>query len=95
MSAPLRLTGSSINSTAVSISWDPLPIVDQNGVVRIYDVIVREENGKIIQICSKNTSAVVTALHPDYNYSISVAAFTIQAGPFSNELILRTAEDSK
>ena len=69
--------------------------MDQNGVIRIYNIIVTEETGKVIEICSEDTSEVITALHPDYNYSISVAAFTIQNGPFSSQLILRTPEDSK
>ena len=79
---------------SVSVSWQPPPVAEQNGIIRIYNIsVTEEETGNVIELCTEKTSTVITNLHPDYNYSISVAAFTVQTGPFSSSISLKTHED--
>lgn len=44
---------------------------------------------------SSTLDIVLTNLHPYYTYIISVAAYTITAGPFSDPVSVTTVQDSK
>ena len=80
----------------MTLSWNPPETSQQNGVIRSYIVIVREEEtGRNFSVNSTNTELRIGNLHPFYTYHFTVAAVTISQGPFTNEYVLQILEDGK
>ena len=80
----------------MTLSWNPPEASQQNGVIRSYIAIVREEEtGRNFSVKSTNTELRIGNLHPFYTYRFAVAAVTISQGPFTNEYVLQTLEDGK
>ena len=74
--------------------WDELPSEDKNGIIRYYLVNVTETNtGHHYQTTSTTTDIALSNLHPYYTYSITVAAYTIEEGPFSTPVSFTTLQD--
>ena len=95
-SAPANVMVTSISSTGFLLSWIDPPPEHHNGVIRNYSIIVRELNtGHSIQLVSHTTHQSFDSLHPNYNYSIQIAAVTVVAGPYSPEYYVTTLSDSK
>ena len=87
-----------INSTAILISWDPPPFLDQNGDIIGYELMITNQNrtnsSAIIVNVTNTTSYVATMLREFEVYSIEIAARTsVGLGPFSDPLSNRTSED--
>ena len=51
------------------------------------------ETGNQIEIAATLTSITLSSLHPYYVYECSVSAYTVAAGPYSEIITIRTAED--
>ena len=51
------------------------------------------ESGERQQLLSQSGALEITSLHPHYSYEVSVAAFTVDLGPFSQHIVLQTLED--
>ena len=80
----------------MTLSWNPPGTSQQNGVIRSYIVIVKEEEtGRSFSVNSTNTELSIGNLHPFYTYHFTVAAVTISQGPFTNVYVLQTLEDGK
>ena len=66
-----------ISSTSIQVTWDIVPLVDQNGVIAMYEVLyVPLETfdgaiGSLIVIVTERT-AILTDLLEYVNYTISV-----------------------
>lgn len=76
--------------------WESPPEEDINGVLRQFVIRVLEhETGRIITNTSSYEQITLLELHPHYTYSVSVAAETINTGPFSNNITIQLAEDGK
>ena len=87
-----------MDSTAIELSWQPLPVDMANGIIRQYsiDYYISETRENVYKLLADNsTSTVVTDLHPYYTYSFKVAAVTIAAGPQSTAVTARTLESGK
>ena len=86
------------------MSWDPVPTVDQNGVIThhvVYYLAVKSgyreesEQTKIVD-GSEGTTTVLTALEEHVKYHITVAAVTSAGeGPRSSVTFVRTNQASK
>ena len=78
-----------VNSTSIVISWSPpLPHL-QNGIIQYYIIVIHENNTNttISSIVHNATNTnVITAvnLHPYYKYTVSVAAYTVDLGPYQS-----------
>ena len=95
--SPNNVTGQTFNSTAVQVSWDPPYIHLQNGVITSYSITLLEISTNTTQFFSQNplyTTLIISGLHPYYDYSISVAAYTVALGPASVTTV-RTLQDGK
>ena len=96
-SAPLGLTGDSLNSTAIFLEWKPPTHRKRNGLitsytVRIQDVFTNNSNILLHSILH----LIVPSLHPFHQYTFDVAANTsVGRGPFSTPITIRTLEDGK
>ena len=85
-----------IDSTGVTLNWNPPPMANINGVVRHYIITATEANtGDEYEWDSVTTSIEIHSLHPFYIYHFQVAAFTVGLGPFSREINLQTLQDGE
>ena len=87
-----------INATAILISWNPPPFLDQNGDIIGYQLMVTNQNrtnsSAIIYNVTNITSYVATMLEEFVVYSIEIAARTLVGfGPFSDPVSNLTLED--
>ena len=93
-SAPANVAAVTVSSTVIQVSWDPLAYEDRNGIIRHYTVQVNEQQtGLTILTNSTTESHSLSHLHPAYTYIISVAAVTVERGPFSSTITATTEED--
>ena len=93
-SVPMNIESSTVTSTMVEISWDPLPSEDENGIVRHYLINVTEiQTGKTFQTTSSDESTMLSNLHPAYEYTFRIAAYTIGSGSYSTVFTITTLED--
>ena len=87
-----------INSTAISISWNPPPFLDQNGDITGYQLMITNQNrtnsSAVVYNIFNITSYVATMLEEFEVYSIEIAARTIVGlGPFSVPVNNQALED--
>ena len=98
---PYNLTVVEVTSEQAMLSWDPPHSHLHNGIIREYLVQVvatveelggsSSEEGVIHR--TSTTSALLAGLHPDYSYSVRVAARTVQVGPYTDPVHFHTLED--
>ena len=93
---PSNLSVISMNSTTITLSWDP-PTSDQtNGYIRHYVVAVTEHDTTLaFQEQSNNTQVTLQSLHPYYTYTCRVAAVTTGTGPYTGNITIQLPEDGK
>ena len=99
-SHPDNVTAVNISSTAIRVSWDTVPAIDQNGVITRYEVEYNQTT--FSEVSMYNTTTVnsttlmmdLTGLEEYVEYSIRVRAYTsVGAGPYSNVVMETTQED--
>ena len=87
-----------INSTAISVSWYPPPLLDQNGDIIGYQLMITNQNrtnsSAVIINVTNITSYVAIMLQEFEVYSIEISVETaIGLGPFSDPVSDQTFED--
>ena len=100
------------SSRSIILSWErPLP-QNENGLPLLYHVIVIEtpihyndDGTEFTEMqrylnrtynFSEPRTQLIDSLHPDYNYTVSIAAATGPGiGPFSDDITVRTDMDGK
>ncbi len=91
---PQNLTVDILGPTNFRLSWYPPPPQYHHGNIREYSVIVTEiRTGGELLLTSTTTEIVAMDLLPYTRYTCSVAAVTVAEGPYTAELVARTAED--
>ena len=98
--SPTGLAASTINSTSIEITWEPVRLIDQNGIITQYEVeYVASMFSTIAQAQSTLPSLLMitlTGLEEYVQYSIRVRAYTaVGAGPFSQPVVATTLEDGE
>ena len=88
------------SSTSLSVSWNSVLPVYQNGIISEYDVEYSqstfEPHLKTDKVNGANMSVVLTGLEEYVIYTVRVRAYTvIGAGPFSSIVNKFTLEDGK
>ena len=93
-SPPLQGAGYAHSSSVITFNWTaPLP-PDQNGIIDYYNVIVTEvATGREWFLVAIDKQITLASLHPYYNYSCIVAAYTVDIGPFSQPFFALTEEE--
>ena len=83
--SPGNVQAVAINSTSVQLSWEHPPTEAWNGIIIGYVIRViglhTEDNYELPLV--NDTKAVLEDLHPYYAYRFSIAAETVDLGPFS------------
>lgn len=93
---PENLTEEVLSSTSFRLRWDPPPPEHHNGDIREYRVNVTElETGQVLSFTTPVTELVVSGLHPYYLYECAVSAVTVDVGPYSADIAVRTHEAGK
>ena len=93
---PQNVSGRSINSTAIVLSWSSPQFEERNGAIRQYIVNVTErETGSEFGAVTTQMGITFSSLHPYYTYVCTVYAVTIGAGPGAEAVSITTMEDSK
>ena len=94
-SPPQNFTADVLNSTAVFLQWS-LPTLDQrNGVIRKYHIRQFETVTSILTSYMRGgnyTELLIGSLHAYYQYQFTIAAETVERGPFSNPVTVTTLE---
>ena len=94
------MTAVNISSTAIQVSWDTVPAIDQNGIIIQYEVEYNQTT--FSEVSMYNTTTVnsttlmvdLTGLEEDVEYAIQVRAYTsVGAGPYSDVVMETTQED--
>ena len=100
------------SSRSIRLSWERPPLEEENSLLISYHVIVIEtqihyaDNGTEITgiqtylnttyNVSEGRIQLIDGLHPDYNYTVRIAAATESGiGPFSDAVTVRTYMDGK
>lgn len=92
--APHNVTATAVNSRLIDISWSPPPADAQNGVIRLYKVMVSVRETLESQTLTTTETELSFTAHPYYMYTISVASETVNGtGPYGEEFTLTTPED--
>ena len=96
---PVDVTAYNTSSTSIKVSWNEVPVDQQNGVILGYHIFYKAlPSGEELNETVSNTTLTVnlTGLQEFVQYNISVAALTSHGtGPQSAALFVFTAEDSK
>ena len=88
---PESIAIESVSSTEIVVSWIEPDQENQNGIIRSYDVIALEiETNAVITQSTVDDIVTLSSLHPYYQYKISVAAVTIDKGPYSSNISVTT-----
>ena len=85
-----------VDSRSLLLNWLPPRPDTQNGVITQYrlTVSVRETRQSFV-LFLEPTQLLFDTAHPHYTYTFSVAAETIGAGQFGEEITIVTPEDGK
>ena len=93
---PLNVDATPVNSTSVTISWNPPALENQNGVITGYviNLTLTVGSGDISQYSSSSDNITVGSLHPFTTYDFTVAAQTsVGTGPYTTSSTVMTPED--
>ena len=96
-SSPENFTAVITSPYSAVLSWETLPIDQQNGIITGYlvNVTVLETNAKF-QLHSHTNKLVVNALKPFRTYICMIAAQTsVGVGPYSSQYVLKTPQDGR
>ena len=90
------------SSTAILVTWEPIPEIDQNGIITLHEVEFNQSTFNEISnrnLTTTNGSQLIVELEglEEYiEYSVRVRAYTsVGPGPFSVAVMNRTLEDGK
>ena len=93
---PANVSAVALNSNAIKVSWDAMPINIANGIIRKYllnvTVLESQENWTVE---TPHVAVTLNDLHPYYTFTIQVGAHTIGLGPFSYPQTLKTLQDGE
>ena len=83
-----------INSKSINITWSSVLDEDTNGIVRSFVINVTDnEQTRQVTVSARHLYHNIRSLRPYTNYSISLAAATVDTGPFSSEVMVEMPED--
>ena len=89
--APTNADVSVINSTALTVQWEAVPCIEQNGDITGYTVRVGEME-RVEDVGDVN-EVTISDLTPSTTYSIHVAAVNSEGtGPYSDLIIINTPD---
>lgn len=95
------MSGETVNSHSIRVTWSPPPADQWNGVLAGYRVLYAEadggsSDGNVASVPADEMSYTVRGLQEWTSYNVWVLAYTVAGdGPRSDVIIVRTAEDGE
>ena len=94
------MRGHNRSSNSISVSWDQVPVEQQNGIITGYTITYHsqtENDNGTVQAGPSERQKTITGLKEYVNYNIRVFASTVKGDgpPSSPVLVLRTGQDGK
>ena len=94
------MRGHNRSSTSISVSWDQVPVEQENGIITGYTITYHsqtENDNGTVPVTPSERQKTISGLKEYVNYNIRVfAATAIGDGPPSSPVIVvRTDQDSK
>ena len=91
MATPVNLTVETAGPNELDVSWERPEEININGELRFYIIqyqIVDQANSTnmTVNVSGNTLSTTLEGLNNFTNYTVSVAAYTIDTGPFTSEL---------
>ena len=98
--APQNVRGHNRSSTSISVSWDQVPVEQENGIITSYTITYHsqtENDNGTVPAGPSERQKTITGLKEYVNYNIRVFASTVKGDgpPSSPVLVIRTDQDSK
>ena len=98
ISSPLNVIVTVVSSVAISVTWEPPLAQNQNGIIvsyiiQLYDTL--NDQTTLYEREGHHSQLVIDTLHPYYVYDVSMAAATVELGPFSATQSVQTFQDSQ
>ena len=91
---PSEVDIASRTSSSLLFSWKSPAAPSLNGLLRKYYLTLTNDlTGKSVHLTTKSNHYLFESLRPFSNYSLKVAAFTVDVGPYSDLLTVTTLED--
>ena len=91
---PANLSVTAVTSRTATLSWDPPPYEEQNGVIREYMLTVNRSDTSFFTVLNTTmTQLTVENLFPFRTYLFTVTAQTTELGPFTIEEVIQLPED--
>ena len=101
-SPPDNVNAVTISSTAIRVTWDEVPAIDQNGIITQYEVEYNQSTfsgatmSATTTVDSSTLTVDLTGLKEYVEYSIRVRAYTsVGAGSYSDVVMETTQEDGE
>ena len=104
-SPPSDVMATVVSPTSIMVTWDMVPLIDQNGVITMYDVLyippeIHRRHGTLVihtvTVDGMTKNVVLEDLEEFINYIILVRGYTSAGeGPYSNGVVELTYEDGK
>jgi len=103
ISFPKNVSAMAITPTNISVQWEPVEEINENGIIIAYEVTYspQETFAGAIKEMSVNVSGMflstsIGELEEFVNYTVSVVAYTaVGGGPSSTDVSLRTLQSGK
>ncbi len=93
---PQLVSGISRSSTFITFTWSPPPALEVNGLIRYYIVQVTERHtSRTWTFFAVDNNIHIGSLHPYYLYDCTIAAYTIDVGPYSSAITVQTDQAGK
>ena len=92
-SSPIAIFPVLVTETSYTLTWQPPPFEDSNGIIRQYVIQVLEvDTGRLFTQTTNVTEITLEGLHPFYSYNTQISAETIALGPFSSPITVQLNE---
>jgi len=93
--SPSNLTAIPQDSVSILFTWDE-PEGSHNGIIQEYRVNITEvETEQTFHYTTSTLNLIINNLHPFYTYLWTVAAVTVNEGPYSSPESVTTLEDGE
>ena len=91
--APTFTASFAVDSSTVALQWTAPALEYQNGIIQEYHINITNSITGTVKITETGTTAIITSLIPSFTYHFSVAAYTIDLGPYNLPVVITMPEN--
>ena len=90
--APPFTSVSAVDPATVLLQWIAPDVEYQNGIIREYWISITNTFTGTMEITQTGTTAIIGSLVPSFTYQFSVAAYTVDVGPYNSPVAITMPE---